>query len=492
MALFNDAAQMVAAASPKLMGVGRYPGVPPAMQDTGGELGASFGKAAGETTKYNFDPEEVRKQAMMTRELMLKMPPELQQEIYNNPDVQVKMAKYARFIPEAVADAGLVTQNQGLKGKIAFAQDDTISLALKQKAADVEKTKAGTEYTKAETGKTDKEVGWMDRLNSLKERMGTQDIAKSQEEVRRIIEDITTEGVRRSNIQASTQHTQASTDAIRQDTSEKIDTAGLRKALTQSTIDLHDAQTKNYSAMHDINEQKIQLQTERQRLTAREDPVTKRTLDSWQQNRVTQFNRWKSTEFSDPKRDVNFAMNLGGSALAILPSGFPEQQVPLKDGSANIWVPGILTNPSAMGQVNNTVDTIYGVVQSGQQKLSDDEIENLVGTAKRLEADTYARAQNLPSMEPATEGVIRAGVRDQIKAELIWLELVRDMRRAKKSGKPMSEKEINRSMELINSFGGLPAPSKPKESWTSWFTPGWSADEHNQETAAYYNSGVTE
>lgn len=463
MALFDSISQMVASTRPRVQvggggahNIGTVYNKDEKVQGYG-NIGEAIGKGFGNVIQKEFDPETQRQRAMQTRELLLKMPPELQKAVYSNPDVQEQLKKYYRWSPELFADAGLVTQDEAMRGQMAFVGDTTVTQSLEKGAEEVKGTKATTKLREAQA------VG-QEQSNTLDALIQNIKVAQEQGNLDQIRANIgrLEEAVRASKVETGIKEAEAPLQR-------NVLTAQAQNL--QASARLHGAQADEYSRTLDIKEQTARAQLARVRAASKEDPVTKRILDTADKYKAAVAKEYGSElQYKRPE----FAMRWASTVNSGVVQAFGVTPIKTEDG-ATVYLPAVLQNPAGMIHVNNAIDTVYSVVADKQTKLDGEKLDALYNQAAELYDNVHGKLARSPKLNAADDAALKASIDPRAEAKLLFIQWMKEKKNGvvdprTKQVRPLSKNEEEEYRQKIASVGGLPTPMDKPSLWESMWS----------------------
>lgn len=476
MALFQSIPQLVASLRPSFPiphGTVVAPSLGKKKFEEGyAKMGEGFGKGLGEA----LDPEIKKQQAMQTRDLIMKMPSELQKSVYSNPDVQSKLRQYYRWSPELFADAGMVTNDEAMKGQLAFVGDVSVTQALEKGAAQTKQTEAETGLRKAQTIGQEQENTLASRLQDIKVALDTGQLDVLRTKIVEAEEAIKTQRVQRAGMVQKQQF------EVREQPLQEATMRAQARSLSAGAT-LHEEQAKVVQKGLDLKEQQLELGFDRLRAAQKEDPVTKRLLDTAQQYRQSIYKEYgQEIQFRKPE----FATRLASMVNANVINSFGATPIKTADGST-VYLPAVLQNATGTGMVNNAMDTIYSAVSDRQTKMDPQKLESLYLSAKQLYDGTFRKLENSPKLNEADQAAMSAYLDPRMKAKMAFIQYIYEKKNGVKdrSGnvRPLTKQEETEYKAKIQEYGGLPSVVDETSWWQSIFSGG------AVDTEVDYNQG---
>lgn len=462
MPLFDQVSQMVAQARPQ-MHVGGGQRVIPNQgyvrerKDQGyGQMGQNFGEGFGKALAREFDPDEQRKQAEMTRKLLVSMPKDLRKNTIANPDVQARLKKYYKYAPEMFADASLTQGDQALKGMLDVV-DEEFSARERQ---GLEKRGAQAEVQAAE-----KKPGLMDA--QTQETQAAAGLKKQQFDLNAELHNVTV-NLQRGEYDIAVQkleNLKAQTAGVKQQTEEAEATQGSRSALLRAQ-----AAKATYEAspgMQDLSRREKESeisyrsalisQAERKaKEDARMSDADRQTvIYAAQQNKAIETDKMM---MGQPRKQAVAQLNVASSVI----QSTPVEQIVGKDG-VKIQLPGIITKPHLMTWVNDSLLNSYEALsQMNLDRLNESqaqEVYRMSQGALNVFADSYGHVINPDVQRLLPQEVLGQYMRPDMELKMLYMRYAGEKAKAKLEGKKVTtEREVWYKQQESRLIQQLPDP----------------------------------
>jgi len=387
-------------------------------------LGQAFGKGLGDVLGDMFDPDKVRERAKQTRELVLKMPPELQKMVASNPDVQERFRHYYRMAPELFADAGAVLKDPNMKGLITFAPDTFLAEELATKQAQRYKIEE-------ETRKTQAEIPEVEERTKLIQ-------AQTQEETEML-------PVKKKYYEAQTK----SIEEGASDRARKLELAEEAQRLREARLGQQEEA---------LRMQRERLLNEQRRI---EETKTERNARRTFQYYHEQTNMLRESAKRNFMRDDEFFEQHANIVRSQLVDPLGKTLATTSDGS-KVYVPAAMGDPHAAGAVNRALEDLYlsflSLEQKGKSEANVRRLISLARTADRLWSDTYKPFTSI-NLSPDDKVVYHSYLSPRLIGSTLYMRM--KARELEGSLTPEMKAEYLKKIEEY----GVPLPYEP----TPWY-----------------------
>ena len=458
MALFNDVSAIVQASRPRQMGpnTGGQSMIIKNENEGYGPIGESMGNSAKKMYDYNFDPEVVGKQAEQTYSLMSKMPDELKAQIYANPDFQDKAKKYYRLRPEMFADAGFVTGNEALRGKLAFVGDETISAATGRVKSETDKNKsltAGSDLENEINTATKQAKIAAQNFEPIKaEALINEALQKTKSLAQKSQEEAVTAPIHDKYLGAETKRANAQAEAA---------TAGV-ETKEKRLQNIEDMQTlRNQRFLFDQQKQEEVVRKAMEHATGENE---KRVWAVYNEPMKVLNKQWEM--FGSKARKADYVSDYLGLTRAHLADAMGSKDVKTADGRT-ASIPLAITNGPMVATIHKNFDMAYDAAREAKK---DDLPADLIKISQKVDElwkSTFAPVQGI-KFNVADQEIVNKYNSRMTPAKAFYVMMMGDWARAKIEKKLGDTEWLDKErmwIAAIKEAGGLPTEITPPEWW---------------------------
>lgn len=472
MAIFPDINTMIARAKPQV----QAPQVRhPVLQMTNVKQGYApiaekFGEGFGNALAKEFDPQTIRQRAMLTWELVSKMPDELKKQLVQNPDVQAQFRLYRAFAPELFVDAGLALKDESLKGNLAFAEayrtpEEQIARAEGELPYQQSQLyRKGEAAIKAEEART--------KLASTQ-----QQAAEYEFDLAKRLEDVNI-ALKQNDLEAARTKIAALKESIlssRQERQQKAEMFPLEKQAAAAKIEHLGAETEytkkrteQLDKLLDLKEAELEIRAKRF-VDLYKDPLgTRVNQDAWKAVKQVQdqYKQSGMLELRRPQFAVAKASTIRNSVVEQF--GY-DSSIRDKFGN-NVTLPRAVTRHDGMWWVNHALEELYSAVASKKGNIDPELMKRLYYEANNLYSKTYGQLfRALPTLNDADKASLEGLTDPDAKAKFLYLHYIYQKVCGVQEGgriRKMTPQEEQAALQAIKAAGGLPEvyKSSPWES----------------------------